>query len=257
MTSASVLYALQDRIATLTLNRPAVKNALNKTMRRELLAALRQGAQEARVIVVTGSGNAFCSGQDLAEVDLDQPAVLARILEEEYSPILQAIYESPVPVLAAVNGAAVGAGANIALACDIVIAAHSAVFIQAFARIGLIPDAGGTYWLPRQIGFARAMGAAMLAEPVSAQQAENWGMIWQSVADEKLNEVAAARAGQLAAGPGLALALIKRGLRASFDNRLDAQLALEAELQGRALDSDDFREGAAAFLAKRTPRFKH
>ncbi len=256
MSDASVLYAVQDRIATVTLNRPAVMNAVNTAMRRELLSALGHGAKEARVIILAGSGNGFCAGQDLGDVDLDRPEELARILDEEYTPILKAIYECPVPVIAAVNGAAVGAGANIALACDIVIAAQSAVFVQAFARIGLMPDAGGTYWLPRQIGFARAMGAALLAEPVSARQAESWGMIWQAVADDRLAEVVAARAQQLADGPSLAIGLIKRALRASYGNGLDDQLALEAQLQGRALHSDDFREGAMAFLAKRKPRFK-
>ncbi len=255
MNATVVLYALDEGVATITLNRPEVMNAINADMRRQLIVALQRAKTEARVIVMTGAGKGFCSGQDLADVDLTKPEALARILDEGYTPILKAIYDCPLPVIAAVNGAAVGAGANLALACDIVIAAQSAVFVQAFARIGLIPDAGGTYWLPRQIGFARALGAALLAEPVSAAQAAAWGMIWQMVPDAELVGVVAKTSQQLAQGPNGALALIKRALRTSFDNGLDAQLALEAELQAVALASADFREGATAFLEKRKPNF--
>ena len=170
--------------------------------------------------------------------------------------MLRAIYDCPIPTIAAVNGAAAGAGANLALACDVVIAARSAVFIQAFARIGLIPDAGGTYWLPRQIGFARAMGAALFAEPVTADDAAAWGMIWQAVPDDDFAAAVAARAAQLARGPTAAYRLIKRALRASLGNDLAAQLALEAALQGEAGRTRDFREGVAAFIEKRPARYE-
>jgi 2-(1,2-epoxy-1,2-dihydrophenyl)acetyl-CoA isomerase len=159
---------------------------------------------------------------------------LGRMLAEEYEPLVRAIYDCPVPTIAAVNGAAAGAGANLALACDVVIACESASFIQAFTRIGLIPDAGGTYWLPRQVGMARAMGAALFAEKVSARQAADWGMIWEAVPDEDFPAHVAARAGALAAGPTVAYRLVKEALRASPANGLEAQLALEARLQGEA-----------------------
>jgi 2-(1,2-epoxy-1,2-dihydrophenyl)acetyl-CoA isomerase len=237
-----------------TLNRPEVMNALNRDLRRELTAALRAG-HAARVIVLTGAGRGFCSGQDLSDAtDLDD-AGFERTLNEEYVPMIHAITEAPVPVIAAVNGVAAGAGANLALACDLVIAAESAVFIQAFTRIGLIPDAGGTSFLPRRVGLQRAMGAALLAEPVSARQAESWGMIWEAVPDDRFAEVVAARAAKLAVGPTGAYAALKQALRGAFDQPLQAQLAVEARLQGRCGASDDFREGVAAFLEKRAPKF--
>ncbi len=170
--------------------------------------------------------------------------------------MIRAITEAPVPVIAAVNGVAAGAGANLALACDLVIAAESATFIQAFARIGLIPDAGGTSFLPRRVGLQRAMGAALLAEPVTARQAEAWGMIWEAVPDARFAEVVAARAAQLAAGPTGAYAALKQALRGAFDQSLETQLALEARLQGACGASEDFREGVAAFAEKRPPRFR-
>jgi 2-(1,2-epoxy-1,2-dihydrophenyl)acetyl-CoA isomerase len=160
-----------------------------------------------------------------------------------------------VPVIAAVNGSAVGAGANLALACDLVIACESAVFLQAFTRIGLIPDAGGTSFLPRRVGLQRAMGAALLAEPVSAREAEAWGMIWQAVPDDEFADVVSARAAQLAGGPTGAYSAVKQALRGAFDQSLEAQLALEARLQGACGASDDFREGVAAFLEKRRASF--
>ena len=169
--------------------------------------------------------------------------------------MLNAIYECPVPTIAAVNGPAAGAGANLALAADVVIAARSAVFLQAFSRIALIPDAGGTYWLPRQIGFARAMGAVLFAEPVSAEQAAAWGMIWQAVPDEDFAATIQARAAHLAQGPTTTYRLAKQALRQSLDNRLAEQLALEARLQDEAGRTGDFQEGVAAFLNKRPARF--
>ena len=252
----TIAYELADDVAVIRMNRPDVMNALNSQMRAELLVAVEEGARTARVIVLTGSGRAFCAGQDLgdranaAEVDLTQT------LEEEYEPLLRAIYAAPVPVISAVNGAAAGAGANIALAADVVIASESASFLQAFARIGLIPDAGGSYWLPRNMGFARAMGAALFAEKIPARQAADWGMIWECVADGVFEEHWRARAAHLAKGPTAGFAKIKQALRASFGNSLDEQLALEARLQGEAGRSRDFREGVTAFLEKRLASFE-
>jgi 2-(1,2-epoxy-1,2-dihydrophenyl)acetyl-CoA isomerase len=207
------------------------------------------------VIVLTGAGRGFSSGQDLTDVEGLDAAGFEGILNDEYVPMIRAITEAPVPVIAAVNGVAAGAGANLALACDLVIAAESAVFIQAFTRIGLIPDAGGTSFLPRRVGLQRAMGAALLAEPVPARQAADWGMIWEAVPDDGFAEVVAARAAKLAAGPTGAYAALKQALRGAFDQSLDAQLAVEARLQGVCGASEDFREGVAAFHEKRAPRF--
>jgi 2-(1,2-epoxy-1,2-dihydrophenyl)acetyl-CoA isomerase len=250
----TVLYALEAGVARVTLNRPVLMNALNAEMRRALLAAVQRAAGEARVLVLTGAGRGFSSGQDLndagAAVDLE------RILREEYEPLLREITECPIPTLAAVNGAAVGAGAGLALACDVVIAAESASFVQAFTRIGLVPDAGGSYWLPRQIGLARAMGAMLFGEAVPARQAADWGMIFAAVPDADFVAEVSARAAVLASGPTLAYLGVKTALRASFDNDLVAQLALEARLQGEAGASADFREGVAAFLEKRAARFE-
>jgi 2-(1,2-epoxy-1,2-dihydrophenyl)acetyl-CoA isomerase len=249
-----VKVEVQDGIHRVTMNRPEVMNALNREMRRELLAALRAG-HSARVIVLEGSGRGFCSGQDLSDAQGLEAAGFEAILNEEYVPMIRAITEAPVPVIAAVNGAAVGAGANLALACDLVIACESAVFIQAFTRIGLIPDAGGTSFLPRRVGLQRAMGAALLAEPVTARQAVDWGMIWEAVPDDRFAEVVVARAAKLAAGPTGAYAALKQALRGAFDQSLAAQLAVEARLQGVCGASEDFKEGVAAFLEKRAPRF--
>jgi 2-(1,2-epoxy-1,2-dihydrophenyl)acetyl-CoA isomerase len=242
-------------VATITLNRAEVMNALSSRLRGELLAAIRAASVSARCIVLTGAGRAFCSGQDLQDAMALGQTDLGRILAEEYEPLLNAIYDCPVPTIAAVNGAAAGAGANLALACDVVIACESASFIQAFTRIGLIPDAGGTYWLPRQVGMARAMGAALFAEKISARKAVEWGMIWEAVPDEAFAAHVAARAGALAAGPTVAYRLVKEALRASPANGLEAQLALEAKLQSEAGATVDFREGVAAFLEKRPARF--
>ncbi|MCZ8080744.1 MAG: enoyl-CoA hydratase-related protein [Rhodobacteraceae bacterium] len=243
-------------VATITLNRAEVMNALSSRLRGELLEAIRAASLSARCIVLTGAGRAFCSGQDLQDAMALGQTDLGRILAEEYEPLLKAIYDCPVPTIAAVNGAAAGAGANLALACDVVIACDSASFIQAFTRIGLIPDAGGTYWLPRQVGMARAMGAALFAEKITARQAVDWGMIWEAVPDEAFAAHVAARAGALAAGPTVAYRLVKEALRASPANGLEAQLALEARLQSEAGATADFREGVTAFLEKRPARFR-
>lgn len=250
-----VRVTVEGGVHRVTMNRPEVMNALNRAMRVELLEALTAG-HSARVIVLEGSGRGFCSGQDLTDADGLEAAGFEAILNEEYVPMIRAITEAPVPVIAAVNGAAVGAGANLALACDLVIACESAVFVQAFTRIGLIPDAGGTSFLPRRVGLQRAMGAALLAEPVSARQAVDWGMIWEAVPDDRFAEVIVARAAKLAAGPTGAYAALKQALRGAFDQSLETQLAVEARLQGACGASDDFREGVAAFLQKRPAKFR-
>lgn len=255
MTYQTLGYDVAGGVATITLNRPEVMNGLNALMRREIVEAIGAAGVEARALVLTGAGRAFCSGQDLGEAQAVDPD-FGRILREEYEPMLRALIEAPIPTLAAVNGAAAGAGANLALAADVVIAARSAVFVQAFARIGLIPDAGGTWILPRSVGLARAMGAALFAEPVPAETAAAWGMIWQAVPDEDFAATVAARAAQLAAGPTLAYRLTRQAMREGLSRDLEAQLAVEAALQGEAGRSQDFREGVRAFLEKRPARYE-
>jgi 2-(1,2-epoxy-1,2-dihydrophenyl)acetyl-CoA isomerase len=255
MAYETILFDEADGIAVITLNRPEVMNALNTRMRAEITEAVTKAAGSARVIVLTGTGRAFCSGQDLSdrargEFDLE------KTLAEEYEPMLRAILAAEVPVVAAVNGAAAGAGANLALAADVVIASASASFIQAFTRIGLIPDAGGTYVLPRAMGMAKAMGAALFADKVTARQAADWGMIWEAVADEDFEAHWQERAAHLANGPTAAYARVKQAMRASLSNEIDAQLALEARLQGECGRTEDFREGVAAFLEKRPAQFQ-
>ncbi|WP_108263134.1 enoyl-CoA hydratase-related protein [Mangrovicoccus ximenensis] len=245
-----------EGVAVIRLGRPDRKNALNTRMRAELLHALKAAEPAARAIVITGSGDAFCAGQDLADKGNAASLDIERTLRDEYEPLLRAIHDCRLPVIAAVNGAAAGAGANLALSADVVIAAERAVFLQAFSRIGLIPDAGGTYWLPRQMGFAKAMGAMLFADPVTARQAEAWGMIWQAVPDAEFETVWRGRAAQLAQGPTEAYARMKQALRASFENGLDAQLRLEAHLQGECGRTRDFTEGVMAFLEKRPARFE-
>ncbi len=252
----TIRLSQRDGIAVLTLNRPEVMNALNTRMRAEIRHAVRAAGRSARVLVMTGKGRAFCSGQDLGDRTDAASADLERTLRDEYEPMLQAIFDCPVPTIAAVNGAAAGAGANLALAFDVVIAARSAMFLQAFSRIGLIPDAGGSWWLPRQVGLARAMGMALFAEPLSAEKAAEWGLIWEVVDDDDFAEHWLTRAAQLAQGATLAYRNIKTALRRSFENGLQEQLALEARLQGECGKSRDFREGVLAFLEKRPAKFE-
>lgn len=251
----AILYREAEGVSTITLNRPEVMNGLNATMRREITAAIAEASARARVIVLTGAGRGFCSGQDLADAGSIAGADFEQVLTDEYEPMLRAIYDCPVPTIAAVNGAAAGAGANLALAADVVIATQSAVFIQAFARIGLIPDAGGTYWLLRQLSFARAMGPVLFAEPIEAERAADWGMIWKAVPDTDFVATVHASAARLAAGPTACYGLAKQALRKSLDNRLAEQLALEAPLQAEAGATRDFSEGVAAFLEKRPARY--
>ena len=256
MTYNTITTHTTDNVAVLTLNRPDVMNALTSTLRRELLDAITHAAKTARAIVITGAGRAFCSGQDLAAFTSLRPEDIERLLRDEYEPLLRAIYDCPIPTIAAVNGAAVGAGANLALAADVVIATHSASFSQSFTRIGLIPDAGGTYWLPRQVGMPRAMGSALFADRITATQAAQWGMIYECVPDADFTAHWQARAAHLAAGPTQAYAHLKHALRASYANDLTTQLALEARLQGECGQTQDFAEGVAAFLEKRTANFQ-
>lgn len=249
----TIQFTVSDGIATLTLNRPDVMNALNARMRTEITTALTDLPGGVRCVVMTGAGRGFCSGQDLTDAPSD--ADFGKVLRDEYEPMLRAVIGCAVPVIAALNGVAAGAGANLALSADLVIATESASIIQAFTRIGLIPDAGGTWIVPRLVGNARAMGMMLLAEPVSARQAADWGLIWETLPDADFAEGVARRAGQLAAGPTGAYRAIRRALVESGQNGVEAQLALEAELQGMAGRSADFREGVAAFLEKRPARF--
>ncbi|MEM7643381.1 MAG: enoyl-CoA hydratase-related protein [Pseudomonadota bacterium] len=252
----TIRYSLRDGVGIMELNRPDVMNALSTQMRAEILHCVREAEKTARVLVMTGKGKAFCSGQDLGDRANVADLNLERTLRDEYEPMLRAIFDCEVPTIAAVNGPAAGAGANLALACDVVIATERAVFLQAFTRIGLIPDAGGTYWLPRQVGTAKAMGAALFAEPVTARQASDWGMIWEAVEDERFDEVWQDRARQLANGPSVAYRNVKLAIRGSWDRSLDEQLAIEAKLQGEAGRSRDFQEGVMAFLEKRPAKFE-
>ncbi len=256
MNYSTILLSVRDDIAVLTLNRPDVMNALNTQMRAEITHAVIEAGKSARALVITGKGRAFCAGQDLGDranaADID----LERTLRDEYTPMLKAIFDCPIPTIAAVNGAAAGAGANLALAADVVIATKSAAFLQAFTRIGLIPDAGGTYWLPRQMGAAKAMGAALFAEPITAQQAADWGMIWEAIEDDTFADHWWGRATKLASGPTAAYARVKEAIRGTFDNTMDEQLALEARLQGEAGKTRDFKEGVLAFLEKRPAKFE-
>ncbi|MEY3308940.1 MAG: hypothetical protein RLZZ413_2978 [Pseudomonadota bacterium] len=254
MTYQTLLVSQTAGLAVITLNRPEVMNALNAPLRAELRAALHTAIGSARALVLTGAGRAFCSGQDLSDASLAD-IDLEATLRDDYEPLLRLLQGCPIPTLAAVNGAAAGAGANLALACDVVIASESASFSQAFTRIGLIPDAGGTWTLPRQIGTARAMGAMLFADRVSARQAADWGMIYEAVPDAGFAARWQDRAMALATGPTAAFAALKLALRASAGNSFDAQLALEAQLQGICGQTADFREGVAAFLEKRPPRF--
>jgi len=258
---SSILVSLDGGVLSLTLNRPEKLNAFNPEMHRLLREALARAADEAQVraVLLTGAGRAFCAGQDLSERDVAPgaaPVDLSVSIGSHYNPLVRRLRQLPKPVVCAVNGVAAGAGANIALACDLVLAARSASFVQAFAKIGLIPDSGGTWFLPRKVGMARAMGLALLGEKLSAEDAERWGLIWKVVDDAALMAQALSTAKNLSLGPTKGYALLKRALHASPGNSLDAQLDLERDLQREAGFSEDYREGVAAFKAKRKPEFK-
>lgn len=252
----TITLEFEADIATIRLDLPDKMNALNTQMRAELTDAAIEAGRNARVLVITGNGKAFCSGQDLSDSGDVSALDLERVLRDEYEPMLRAISDCPIPTICAVNGPAAGAGANLALAADVVIATQSAYFLQAFARIGLIPDAGGTYWLPRQMGAAKAMGAALFAEPVSAQQASDWGMIWEYVPDAEFEAHWRARASHLANGPTQAYRQMKTAIRKSWEHGMDKQLDFEAKLQGKCGMSRDFQEGVVAFMEKRPAKFE-
>ena len=254
-----VLTAFTDGVLEVTLNRPDKLNAFNDAMHHAMSAALQRAETDdaCRAVLLTGAGRGFCAGQDLSDRmgAAGGPPDLGRTLDTLYNPMMRRLKALPKPVVAAVNGVAAGAGANIALACDIVLAAESARFIQAFVKIGLVPDSGGTWFLPRLVGMQRAKAMAMLGDAVSAEEAERIGLIWRCIDDEKLMPEAEALAKRLAQAPTRALALIKSGLNASFDNTLEKQLELEKHLQQVAGRTRDYSEGVAAFLEKRKPEF--
>jgi len=255
-----IRFETADGVARITLNRPDRLNSFTTQMHGELRDALSRVATpgDARVLLLTGAGRGFCAGQDLSDRAVApgaEPVDLGASIAENYRPLVLALRNLPLPVVCAVNGVAAGAGANVALACDIVVAAKSASFIQAFCRIGLVPDSGGTFFLPRLVGTARAMGLAMLGDKLSAEQAAAWGLIWKCVEDAELVTTTDALLTQLAQAPTRGLAAIKRALHASAGNTLEQQLDVERDTQRELGYSDDYREGVTAFLEKRPPRF--
>lgn len=259
MTDNPILTDLAGGMMQITLNRPDRLNAFTPDMHAALRAALdRAAAPDVRAVLLTGAGRGFCAGQDLGDRDprkWDAPPDLGQTIETLYNPLIRSLRALPKPVVCAVNGVAAGAGANIALACDIVLAARSARFIQAFSKLGLVPDAGGSWQLPRLIGEARAKGLALLAEPLGAERAESWGLIWRAIDDDALMPEARALAERLAGGPTIGHGLTKQALQAAAGNTLDQQLDLERDLQRRAGHSADYAEGVTAFLEKRQPGF--
>lgn len=255
---SSILFHIENNIAFITLNRPDKLNSFNREMALLLQSKLDECASlhEVRAVYLMGAGKGFCAGQDLAEVVDPNGPGMQRILSEHYNPIITRLRNMPKPVIAAVNGVAAGAGANIALACDIVVATKSASFIQAFSKIGLIPDSGGTYTLPRLIGWQKASALMMLGDKVNADEAEKLGMLYKVFADEEFVESSKKIAYTIAQMPTKALAYIKHALNQSVSNNLEAQLELEDVYQQKAANTDDFKEGVQAFLEKRAPQFK-
>jgi 2-(1,2-epoxy-1,2-dihydrophenyl)acetyl-CoA isomerase len=256
MAYETIDFKLEAGVARLTLNRPDRLNSFTVQMHEEVADALSR-LDEARCLILTGAGRGFCAGQDLSDravapgeaVDLGESVVVS------YNPLIRTLVNLPMPVIARVNGVAAGAGANIALACDIVIAAKSAKFIQSFAAIGLIPDSGGTWVLPRLVGQARALGLALTGEPLEAERAADWGLIWKAVEDDQLDAEVDALARRFAAGPTRGLARIKKMLRESWSQDLDAELDRQRDAMRELGFSDDYREGVAAFMEKRKPVF--
>jgi 2-(1,2-epoxy-1,2-dihydrophenyl)acetyl-CoA isomerase len=261
MNYESILFDIDNGVATLTLNRPEKLNSFTQAMHVEVRHALAivKTDPSLRALLLTGAGRAFCAGQDLGErsVSADGQSVdLGASVEQYYAPLVLSLRSLAMPVICAVNGVAAGAGANLALACDIVLAAESASFIESFCKLGLIPDTGGTWYLPRLIGPARAAGLAMLGERLDASTAEKWGLIWKCVPDALLMNEAIAMARKLADGPTKGFAFTKRALQVSSTNTLPEQLKLEAHMMRELGQSEDYREGVAAFIDKREPRFK-
>ncbi len=254
----SILFEIQNNVALITLNRPKVYNSFNREMALSLQNRLDDAAKNksVRAIYLTGSGSAFCAGQDLQEVTSDNPPGFKTIIGEHYNPIITRIRRIEKPIVCGVNGVAAGAGANIALACDITVATESASFIQAFSKIGLVPDSSGTFFLPRLIGIQKATALMMLGNKVSATEAERIGMIYQVLSDDSFPEAAFGIAQKLAKMPTKGLGLTKRALNQTFANDLTAQLAVEDELQSIAGQTYDYNEGVQAFIEKRKPVFK-
>ena len=255
----TVLFELKDNIARLTLNRPDKLNSFNEAMHLEVREALNQvKANSARVLLITGAGRAFCAGQDLSDRQTkpgESSVDLGESIEKYYAPLVRTLRALPLPVVAGVNGVAAGAGVSLALACDLVIATKSASFIQSFAKLGLIPDTGGTFFLPRLVGPARALGMAMLGDRLPAEQAAAWGLIWRCVEDEAFAGTVERLVNTLANAPTKGLAYTKAAINRSAGNSLDQQLDLERDYMRELGYSNDFREGATAFLEKRPPKF--
>jgi len=260
MSYECILFEQSGGVARLTLNRPERLNSFNVTMHEEVREVLRQlkADVDCRVLVITGAGRAFCAGQDLGDRTVSPGGAatdLGLSIEQFYKPLVLALRGLPKPVIAAVNGVAAGAGANIALACDLVIAARSASFVQSFAKLGLVPDSGGTWSLPRLVGNARAMGLALLGEKLGAEQAEQWGLIWRCVDDAEFQPFVDRLARQLAAAPTRGLAHTKEAIYSSGGRTLEQQLDVERDMQRELGFSADYAEGVAAFMEKRAPRF--
>jgi len=257
MTYESILVSAADGVARITLNRPDRLNSFTRAMHSELRDAL-SNLGDARVIVLTGAGRGFCAGQDLNDraVAPGETVDLGETVEESWNPLIRTLASSPQPVIARVNGVAAGAGANIALACDMVIAAKSAKFIQSFSALGLIPDSGGSWHLPRLVGQARALGLALTGDPLPAEKAAEWGLIWKAVDDDQLDAEVDAVAAKLASLPPLGLAAIKRIIRTTGNRTLDEELDLQRDEMRRLGFTHDYREGVAAFLEKRPAKFE-
>jgi 2-(1,2-epoxy-1,2-dihydrophenyl)acetyl-CoA isomerase len=261
MNFENIKFTLKDGIAVLTLNRPDKLNSFTQAMHLEVRAALLavKASPTARVLLITGAGRGFCAGQDLSDRAVEPGAEgvdLGESVETWYAPLVMALKALPMPVICAVNGVAAGAGANIALACDIVLAGKSASFVEVFCKLGLIPDTGGTWHLPRLIGHARAMGMAMLGEKLTAEMAEQWGLIWKCVPDEALMDQAMAMAVHFSTAPTKGLAYTKQAIQASYANTLAEQLKLEGLMMRELGYTADYKEGVAAFMGKRPPNFK-
>ncbi|MDX1666700.1 MAG: enoyl-CoA hydratase-related protein [Saprospiraceae bacterium] len=255
---SSIAYEKSDQVGFITLNRPDKFNSFNREMALELQSVLDQCEEdpEVRAIYITGAGKAFCAGQDISELTAEDGPEIDDILSQHFNPIISRLRTIEKPIVCAVNGVAAGAGANIALACDITLATASASFIQAFSKIGLIPDSGGTFFLPRILGMQKATALMMLGDKVDAPEAEKLGMIYKSVPDSKFEKTAKEIAYQLAGMPTKGLGLTKRALNRSLHNDLEHQLAIEEQLQSAAGQTDDYQEGIQAFLEKRKPNFK-